>query len=254
MRGIETPTSLSSRGLRPVEELGAKREHGDRLRYMAGCRCEDCRRANSTYESDRQKARAVGEWNGIVSAEKARNHLLQLSEKGIGRRAVQAASDVAKTVLADIKSGKKLQIRAATERAILAVTEAAASDHALIPGQATWAKLDELLSDGYTKRELGRYLNPKANTLQLKRDFVIVRNAYLVDLMYQDLKFVPAKATARRLQQLRDEGFTQIKIEQRLAALAHETGTPSPSLEIRNGRIRAKTAVLMDRLYQQLIA
>ena len=65
---------LAQRGLKPASELAAKRPHGDRLRYVAGCRCDLCRKANSTYERERQKARAAGDWNGIVDAAKARQH------------------------------------------------------------------------------------------------------------------------------------------------------------------------------------
>jgi len=60
-------------------------------------------------------------WNGLVSAEKSKNRLLKFSAQGVGRRVIGAISGVALTVLADVKSGKKKQVRANTEKAILAI-------------------------------------------------------------------------------------------------------------------------------------
>jgi hypothetical protein len=243
---------LAARGLKPVHELAATREHGDRLRYIAGCRCADCRRANSAYESERQKARAAGDWNGLVPAEKARAHLKQLSEQGVGRRSVAAASDVADSVLTEINAGRKLKIRARTERAILAVTTAAAGDRALVPAKQTWKLINQLLKDGHTKGELALLLGAKSPNLQLKKDFVTVRNAHLVERLYEKLRWTCAKKTMRLLEKLRDEGYTTRQIEQAAAELAWSQGIEPVPLEARAGRIRAVAAALIERLYVQL--
>jgi len=246
---------LSARGLKPVADLAAGREHGDRLRYMAGCRCFACRRANSAYEAARKVARAAGEGNGIVPAAKARAHMKALSAQGVGRRSVGAACDVADTVLSDIISGRKVNIRAATERAILAVTVDAAGDGALVPAKATWKLLDQLIEDGYTRSELARRLGSKSKTpaLQLKRDFVTLRSAYQVERLFAKLKFENAKPTIKLLDKLRDEGYTQHQVEQRLAALAAELGEEVPVLvPNKKGRISTKAADLVERLYQEL--
>ena len=175
------------RGLRPAFELAEGRPHGHRLRYMAGCRCFQCRRANSDYERQRQKDRAAGDWNGIVPAAAARAHILKLSRLGIGRRAIRSASDVADTVLQQIRNGKRTQIRARTERKILAVTKSCASDHALVPATRTWRQIGALLEEGFTKRELARRLGYASPALQFRRDFITVRNAARVDALYRRL-------------------------------------------------------------------
>lgn len=246
---------LSARGLKPVAELAANRAHGDRLRYMAGCHCFLCRRANTAYEAARKIARAAGEGNGIVPAGKALAHLKQLSAQGVGRRSVGAASDVGDTVLSDIISGRKVRIRASTERAILAVTKAAAGDRALISGRATWKMLDELIADGYTKTELARHLgsNGKTPALQLKREVVTVRSAYLVERLFDQLKFECAKPTTKALGKLRDEGYTPGQIDQRLALLATKLGQKVPSLRPnKKARLSTKAADLVELLYQDL--
>lgn len=180
--------TLQHRGLRPAHELAAQRPHGDRLRYIAGCRCDECRRANTRYESDRQRARKAGDWNGLVPADKARAHMLKLSRAGIGRRAIAAASDVADTVLQEIRSRRKRQIRARTERKILAVGKAQASDRALVDAKRTWALIDELLEEGYAVGLIATRLGYARPYLQFKRGGrVTVRTQARVERLHREL-------------------------------------------------------------------
>lgn len=178
--------SLATRGLRPAAELAANRQHGDRLRYIAGCRCDACRRANSAYENERQRARKSGDWNGIVSADAARKHMLKLSRHGVGRRAIGAATDIADTVLSDIRRGVKHRIRARTERLILAVTLAIASDHALQSAAPTHALIAELIEEGYTERFLAQRLGYAHPYLQFG-ELITVRNAARVERLHREL-------------------------------------------------------------------
>lgn len=249
----EQTHKLASRGLRPVAELARKRQHGDRLSYMAGCRCDDCRRANSSYEKARAAARKAGDWNGIVPAARARAHMQALSESGVGRRSVGDVSGVADTVLVDIISGRKTNIRARTERSILAVTVEAAADHALVPAAETWKLIDELIADGYSKAELARQLGYKRPALQLNREQVTVRNAYDVKVLHEKLRSVDAKRTLRLLDSMSHEGYTRRMILDGLAKLAAETGKEPPILTVRNGRIRADAARVVEQLHRQWV-
>lgn len=249
---ISAQTALAHRGLRPLAELAQDRPCGDRLRYLAGCRCAACRRANSAYESARAQARKAGDWNGFVSAAKARAHLAALSRAGVGRRAVGDACEVSDTVLSAIISGRKARIRARTERAILAVTAAAAADRALICAAQTWRYLDDLIADGYSKAELARQLGYAHRGLQLGRRQVTVRNAYDVQRLYLRLCLVAAAPTLRRLNELAAEGYTRRQILERLTALAAEAGEPAPDLTVRRGRLRADAERIVLRLHKQL--
>lgn len=207
--------SLIERGLKPVAQLAENRTHGDRLRYLAGCRCQDCRRANSAYESARKKARLEGDWNGIVSASSARAHLLKLSEEGIGRRAVGAATDLADSVLFDIRSGRKANIRARTERLILAVSKEMASDGALIPALSSWYLIHKLIKQGYTKAQISKLMGNNGRALQIGKAQVTVRNAYTIRRVYQQLKDIGFKTGANR---------------KTTYALPHGTTSPKPGV------------------------
>lgn len=240
-------------GLRPVAELAATRQHGDRLRYMAGCRCAECRRANTAYETARAMARKAGDWNGIVPAQRARKHMRDLSKAGIGRRQIADAAGVAESIVFKIATGTRANVRARTEKAILAVTVAAAADHAVIDAGPTWKLLDELLSCGYSKAHLARELGYKVPAIQIKRTQCTVRTAHDVKLLHERLRCVRAEPTLRLLAALREEGYRQSRIELLLGELAGRSPQPvEPDLTVRNGMIRARAADLVRRLHAEL--
>lgn len=206
-------SSLAHRGLKPADILAEGRPHGTRVRYLGGCRCADCRQANTNYERERQQARATGDWNGIVSADRARAHLLVLAAQGVGRRAVVDVSDIPSIIVSEIRSGKKLRIRARTERRILAITPAMAADHALIDAAPTWKLIAEMLAAGFTKTRIAGELNHSSRHLQLGREKITVRNAAAVELahrrlMASDEVLVPATQSLQMIERLRDEGYT----------------------------------------------
>lgn len=238
MRALNHPAAQQAfpRGLRPVAELAAGRPHGDRLRYLAGCRCDECRQANSSYERERQKARATGDWNGIVSAEAARRHIKKLSRQGVGRRAIQAATDIADTILSEIRSGKRQRIRARTERLILAVTTEMRGDAALVSAGPAWALIEQLLAAGFTKGEIALGIGRKTPALQLNKTLITLRNEAAVKRLHARLIGTPqtmekqamvnsVRAT-RLIRQLRDELIPASRIAAELdLADAIEDGT-----------------------------
>lgn len=178
---------LIQRGLRPIAELAASRPHGDRLRYMAGCHCFKCRRANSDYERRRQVARLAGDWNGIVDAAAARAHILKLSRAGVGRHAVADATDIAHSMIYEIRNGQRRRIRARTERKILAITTDHRADHSYVRADRTWRLIRQLLDEGYTKAALARLLGYKTRALQFRKRRIIARSAQRVLALHSRL-------------------------------------------------------------------
>lgn len=235
MPGAQT---MQLRGLKPITALAADKPHGNRLRYLAGCRCDLCRKANSSYENERQKARAAGDWNGIVPARAARKHLLALSKAGVGRRSVQAATDISDTILAEIRSGKRKQIRARIERLILAVTADYKGEAALVPAAPTWKLIEALLRAGFTKGFIALQLGRKTPALQLNRDWITVKNEAAVArlhrrLMTADEALVDAKTARRLLNALRDEWFS-------VSRIVAEVGE---ALQVEDGEIRLPPSI-----------
>lgn len=163
--------------------------HGSRSRYKhAGCRCLLCRSANSRYVCDRERARKLGDTRDLVSAASARAHVVQLGKRGMGYKMVAESAKVSLSVMQRIRSGKAMQVRAHTERAILAVQYdlAALGDASLISAGPTWRLLDELLGRGYTKAQLATWLLGRpALALQVRRDRITARTAMRVERLYQ---------------------------------------------------------------------
>jgi hypothetical protein len=120
-------------------------------------------------------------YSGLVSAERARAHLLELSAAGVGRRAVAAASDVGATILAGIRIGRVKQIRAGTERRILAVDTSARADASLVDSRDTWKAVRQLRRWGWTLGRISQEaLGNEMPALQLVGDKVLARTELAV--------------------------------------------------------------------------
>jgi hypothetical protein len=250
---------------RPLDLPPAERyRHGTRSRYVAGCRCDPCRAANTAAYHERQaraKAAAAelpaaaatpapqewtgpdgvkrvrvykracpgvnGEpcpigahlrkdskggccracreklvWNGLVDAGPARAHLLALSAQGVGRRSVEAACDVANSLLEEIKTGRKARIRKKTADRILSVDVGAVADHGLVSARETWGLIEQLLELGCTRKEIARRLGSIAATpaLQLRRGKVLAITQARVRKVYWQIAL-----ELKRQLDLRDE-------------------------------------------------
>ncbi len=170
-----------------ITKLAENKPHGTRVKYKAGCRCLACRAANARYEAARNRASSTGNWNGLVSAEAARKHILKLSKQGVGRRAIAAASDIAEKVIFRIRSGRQSKVRKSTEDRILAVSNQALSDGALIPAHGAWKQIKALLAEGFTKAELARRLGYRSPSLQIGKTRIQARTGARIDRLFRVL-------------------------------------------------------------------
>jgi hypothetical protein len=124
---------------RLTQSLERPRPHGTRTRYQQGCRCFECRRVCAAYQmACKQRQREGVPSNPFVPVKKARKHLKKLSRSGIGLRVVAEVSGIAKSSLAAITSERYRFIRAANERAILAVTKSARVDGTKVLSERTF--------------------------------------------------------------------------------------------------------------------
>ena len=233
---------VAARGMRSAAELAEGRPCGTRIRYYAGCRCVECRAANTAYERERAAARKRGEHNRLVPAGRARDHLLRLSKLGVGRKTAADAAKVANSIVSMIIDGQRLQVREKTERRILAVTEAAAADGARRDARATWRMLDELIAAGYSKARIAsEVLGRPVRSLQISRQSVTVRTEYLVRGAWERLRLADAQLAKRAhkmLADLREEGFRPDRIQREVYILAAARGWSGTSIAVQASRGR----------------
>jgi hypothetical protein len=184
---MKAKTEHSKKRLATMLARADKFLHGTRARYVAGkCRCAGCRAANAAYQRSRDKGVRYGilESDPIVSAERARRHIFALSRAGVGRRSIRAVSNVAETIIVEVKSGRRKNIRRSTERRILAVKASAArADHAFVSSAGVHQKIALLLEEGYTKTRIARELGTSALQFKPGRP-ITVRNAARFERVY----------------------------------------------------------------------
>jgi hypothetical protein len=126
-------------------------------------------------------------FNGLVDAEPARTHLQRLSRQGVGLAAVRLACDVARSVLADIFTGRKKQIRASTSTKVLAVDANARLGGSPIPAGPTRRLIADLFEAGFTEASLARRFG--ATKLQIgKRPRVLASTAFKVARLHRVLE------------------------------------------------------------------
>lgn len=190
---------MSIADLPSKERLATRHPHGTRVRYVAGCRCAECRRANTQYALKREQEKRKGNWNGIVSAARARRHIGALSRAGVGRRAISLKSGVSQTILQGIKTGRRKNLRAESERRILTVRMEDVSPHALVPARQTWKLLERLMAMGMTKTEIASRLGGKGKrpALQIQKNFVLKETAERVEQLFRTLLRPPDGWTPR---------------------------------------------------------
>lgn len=124
-------------------------------------------------------------WDGLVPAARARQHLQKLSRAGVGRRAVAAASDVSSNILSAIRSGSRRQIRASTEKRILAVDGRARADRSIVPASGAWRRIRQLQDEGFSKAELARRLGLRTEAIQIGKAKITARTAVRIERLYQ---------------------------------------------------------------------
>lgn len=196
--------------------------HGTRARYVAArCRCDACRAANAAYARGRAVAKARGEWNGLVDATPAREHLKRLRRAGVGKRSVAAACDVALSIIWEVGRGERARIRKGTLNRILSVTSGALGDHALVRAGRTWQRIRAMQKVGLSVPEIARRMGFKTAHIQIGRRRVLARTALSVERLHRAVMREAAEEAAieRRAQMICLDCGTSHEKEDRLASL-----------------------------------
>jgi hypothetical protein len=182
---------------------------------------------------------------------------------------MKTAADAAKvppSSIAKIIYGQRLQIRAQTERRILAVTTATRADGAFVDAGPTWVLLNELMACGYSKARIASEMAGKpVNALQLRGEQITVRNAGIARLVYDRLRLATGADLSRAEQQLaelREECFRMDRIQREVDELAAARGwgqqSIAPTASKRGkwaqvAKLTHRAAVLIDAVHARLL-
>lgn len=104
-------------------------DHGTRACYVAGCRRDECRAANTAYAREHRRKTTPCRVDPTV----AREHIAHLVAAGMSLRAITAASGLAWSTVQGIAAGHAEVIDEHTERALLGVQTVEPGEHL-----ATW--------------------------------------------------------------------------------------------------------------------
>jgi hypothetical protein len=165
--------------LRPAAELAANKPHGHKMRYMAGCRCELCRKGNAAYEAKMQADRLLYGPNDLVPTTRVLEHIRYLQEFGMGHKTVAKHAKVSKTSLAEIIWYGRKQIRRRAENRVLSVQPSLDTlpRFLKIPAEPTLVRIRQLTLWGLSHRLIARDALANRHALQvhaLKRTTKVV--------------------------------------------------------------------------------
>lgn len=166
---------------------------GTRSGYLAGCRCEDCRKANSDAKKNRARAIAYGRWEpAFVDAGPSRDHLRKLAAEHriAARQAARIAGLTDGTVLR-ITNGTTRRVRRETEAAILAVRPRLEqlAPLALVDATGTRRRLQALAATGRPLKRIAKHLGcaPSELRLWMRQERVTAATALKVGAVYEEL-------------------------------------------------------------------
>jgi hypothetical protein len=165
--------------------LGAKRPHGHKMRYMAGCRCRKCKRGNSLYNKELVRKSALYGPNDLVPVDEVRAFLLDMRKLGIGYKTVAKHTKVGKTVLGEIvwpgKSGRKhIRRRTATKTLSYRPTLDALPSTHIVSAMETVQKVRQLQLWGYPSNLIAQDALAQKFSLQIlaiRKDHPVVEAA-----------------------------------------------------------------------------
>lgn len=239
--------------MRPLSELASRRPHGDRLRYLAGCRCDACRKANSSREREYAQLRKAGEGNPIVPADAARAHILALAAAGVGIASVAEATGISRAILCGIKDGSRPNLRRTNEQKILSVPLDYLADGALVDARPIWQLIRKTMRDGgFTQRRIGQAIHgPHAHSLQIGKKQVTVRNANRVRKACEALLaggecLVSAARTKRLIASMLHDTLNDRR------SVAREIGCTEAELEVTRDRVPRAFADAVERAHKAI--
>lgn len=174
------------------------RDHGYARYRLDGCRCYVCGWARAEYDERRNRLIAYGQWQPFVDAEPVREHVLMLTEAGIGRRRLAALAGMSDSNLSKLIYGvpnrgrpPTRRLRPETARRLLEIepTLDAVADGALVDATGTRRRLQALIAVGWSGSKLADRLGLTVSNFWAALDCaqVTARRARAVRALYDEM-------------------------------------------------------------------
>lgn len=166
------------------------------------CRCSDCSNSRSERDTQRRKLKAYGRYSpGLVDVGPVREHLLFLSEQGMGYKRVAEVAGVSVTAVRNILWGRQdpgprkgempKRVAANTAEAVLKVQPdlSTLAGGALVPSVGTRRRIQALVARGWSLSKLAARLNMGTSNfcVMLSREFVSVAKHRAIESLYDEL-------------------------------------------------------------------
>ena len=125
-------------------------------------------------------------YNGMVPAGPTRMHLKKLSARGIGYRTVAEASSMGSSILALVLRGDRKQVRASTERAVLAVTTCSRKGGVKVSAKGSWGLINYMMKNGLSRSNIASRLGSTAKrpALQIRKDTITLTTKRKISEIY----------------------------------------------------------------------
>lgn len=185
-------------------------DHGKRATYVKGCRCDECRQANTAYQSKLAKRQAHLKFNPeaayLIDSKPVRDHIAMLRLSGMGRRQIAKLSGCSETVIMRLiglnKDRPSNRIRPATAQKILAVQPGNLAPAGMTSSLGTRRRLQALIAIGYSQYHLADRLgttNAHIGLLLKRQDRVLTRTAHAVTKLFTELELTPGPSSRARI-------------------------------------------------------
>ncbi len=177
-----------------------------------GCRCLNCRAANSAYVGTVARLKAYGRWDrGQQSIAPVAVHIIQLQRFGYSYDLIAHQAGVSRQTVYRCATGLNKYILGAKAKAILAVkpTLDHLEPHSVIDATGARRRIQALGTLGWNNAAIARHAGVPANTLGTairSRDGITVQLHRAIDRVYEELWNTPAPASTPI--ERRDRTFT----------------------------------------------
>ena len=166
--------------------------HGDRARYVAGCRCDLCRQANRAYLDDYKAARKI-EGRQTVPAHGVVEHLAKLRSSGVELTAIARMSGCSVHHLRAVGRGEYARVTRRLHDGVLSIQPGDYSENSRVPVAEAHKLVAEIRARGVQVQTIAHALGYKYHHLSFAG-----RSTYVTKRTYRRLLVIAAACGARR--------------------------------------------------------